>query len=323
MIHPYLGHPSQLYGVEEHRLIGGKGDQMRIYQVKNGKGLEMTVCPDRCLDIYRLSFKAVNCGFFSPSGYVAPAFYDDQGLGFLKSFTAGFMTTCGLTNVGAPGVENGENLPQHGVIGNTPAENASAIVEEDRIIIRGRVCEARIFQHKLALERKITVSLSENTFSVEDTVRNEGDQEAPLMLLYHMNLGYPLLSEKAKLTLPAASIYARTEHAKKDLATCHEILPPIRGFEEQCYFHTFDGPRASAKLENPDCGVGLEIAFDTQCLPCLTEWKMMGYRDYVLGLEPGNCYPTGRIEARENGTLSFLQPEEERHFRVDVKLYGV
>ena len=34
----YLGHESQLYGIEEHRLIGGKGDGMRLFQIHNGKG---------------------------------------------------------------------------------------------------------------------------------------------------------------------------------------------------------------------------------------------------------------------------------------------
>ena len=39
----YIGHPSQLSGVEEYRLIGGKGDGMRLLQVRNGLGLEFTV----------------------------------------------------------------------------------------------------------------------------------------------------------------------------------------------------------------------------------------------------------------------------------------
>ena len=39
----YYGHESQLFGVEEVRLQGGKGDGMRLLQVRNGKGLEFTV----------------------------------------------------------------------------------------------------------------------------------------------------------------------------------------------------------------------------------------------------------------------------------------
>ena len=33
----YIGHPSQLCGVEEHRLVGGRGDGLRLLQVKTEK----------------------------------------------------------------------------------------------------------------------------------------------------------------------------------------------------------------------------------------------------------------------------------------------
>ena len=89
----YIGHRSQLYGVESVRLDGGKGDGMRLLQVKNGKGLEFTVSVDRCADISRLSLDGVNFGYFAPCGYVHPKYYDNKVSGFLKSFTAGFFTT--------------------------------------------------------------------------------------------------------------------------------------------------------------------------------------------------------------------------------------
>lgn len=66
-IRDYIGHDSQLAGVEEYRLTGGKGDGMRIFQVWNGRGLEFTVAADRCADISRLKFRGVNMGYFSPT----------------------------------------------------------------------------------------------------------------------------------------------------------------------------------------------------------------------------------------------------------------
>ena len=117
----YIGQNAQLFGAEEHRLVGGKGDGMRLLEVRNGKGLCFTLSLDRAADISRLSVMGTNFGYFSPCGYVAPAYYDEKGAGFLKSFTAGFLTTCGLTNVGSPCEDNGEALGLHGTIGNTPA----------------------------------------------------------------------------------------------------------------------------------------------------------------------------------------------------------
>ena len=35
----YIGHELHLYGVEEVRLVGGKGDGMRMLNVKNATGL--------------------------------------------------------------------------------------------------------------------------------------------------------------------------------------------------------------------------------------------------------------------------------------------
>ena len=31
----YIGHETQVYGVEEHRLIGGKGDGQRLYEIQS------------------------------------------------------------------------------------------------------------------------------------------------------------------------------------------------------------------------------------------------------------------------------------------------
>lgn len=47
---------------------------------------------------------------------------------------------------------------------------------------------------------------------------------------------------------------------------------------------------------------------------------MMGVRDYVLGLECGNCYPDGRDVMRRTGMLKFLKPGEKKRYRVDVAL---
>ena len=84
-MNPYIGHETQLSGVEEHRLVGGKGDGMRLYEATNGKGLELTLSPDRNGDITRLRYKGINMSYFSPCGYVAPAYYDKVGANWLHS----------------------------------------------------------------------------------------------------------------------------------------------------------------------------------------------------------------------------------------------
>lgn len=315
----YIGHDSQILGVEEFRLTGGRGDGMRLFQVKNGRGLEFTISADRCGDIARLSFRGDNFGYFSPAGYVAPSYYDDKEDGFLKSFTAGFLTTCGLTAVGSPCVDQGVKLPLHGSISNCPAERVSYEITEEEIVWKAVMNQAGIFTDKLMFHRMISCSLSENRITIRDTVENTGSEKSPLMLLYHMNMGYPLLSENARLYLPSDQVVPRNEHAAKGMNSWNQLQMPEAGYVEQCYYHTF-GEAGMAAIYNPDIKKGLVIRFDPKVLPCFTQWKMMGVKDYVLGLEPGNCYPDGRDVMRKEGKLKFIEPDEKITYQVEIEI---
>lgn len=316
----YIGHRSQLCGVEEVRLVGGRGDGMRLLQVRNGKGLEFTVSADRCADISRLSFRGDNYSYIGVGGYAAPSYYSDKGDDWLKTFTCGLLTTCGLDATGSPCVDEGEETPLHGRIGNQPAEHIFWDEDEDTIRIKARVTQAVIFGRKLTLEREYTVSKTANTIDIRDAVTNDGDQVSPLMVLYHMNIGYPLLSEDAELFIPAATVTPRNEFAAEGLADWAKVIPPVRGIEEQCYYHSFDGPMGLAAIYNRAIDKGLVIRFDTGTLDHFVQWKMMGYRDYVMGLEPGNCLPEGRDVDRKNGILKFIQPGETVKFHVQLSM---
>ncbi len=312
----YVGHISQLYGVEEHRLVGGKGDGMRLFEVNNGRGLMFTISADRCGDISRMYFKGNNIAFFSPCGYVAPQYYDDKGLGFLKSFTAGFMTTCGLCAVGSPGPDNGEDLPLHGTIGNTPAENVIHYVDDEGIHIKVTVNDSGIFSHKLLLEREYICPLDKDEIIISDTVKNIGYEETPYMILYHINMGYPLLNEDSVVTIDSKDYVARDEVAEKAFADALKMEKPQAGYVEQCFFHNMN--KGFAKIYSPKINTSLTLEYDKAELPYFTEWKMMGKREYVLGLEPGNCTPVGRAAMRESGELSFLKPGETKTQTIKV-----
>lgn len=314
----YIGHPHQVYGVEEVRLVGGKGDGMRLLLVRNGAGLEFTVSLDRAADVSRMTYKGVNYGYFSPCGYVAPTYYDNRGAGFLRSFTAGFFTTCGLTAVGSPCTDEGEELPLHGTLSHIPAENVGYWIENNEIHIRATVRDAALFHHQLILEREYVCPLFGDTVRLTDRIRNAGSTVAPLEVLYHCNVGYPLLSENAKVTIPSENVAPRNDHAAEGISAWMKMEKPQRGYEEMCYYHTLRGKTAVA-IENPDVGRGLSISFDTAELPFFTEWKMMGEHDYVLGLEPGNCTPDGRDVMRQKGLLAFLQPGEEKIHHVQFQ----
>lgn len=307
----YMGHINQTYGVEEMRLSGGKGDGMRMLYVRNGKGLEFWVSADRCADISRLSLKGDNFGYFAPCGYVSPKYYDNKGTGFLRSFTAGFFTTCGLTAVGSPCTDNGEELPLHGTISNTPCDNIGYWISDNHIHIKAIVRDAAIFSYQLILEREYVVPLDKNEIFMTDTIKNIGSADTPLEVLYHCNMGYPLLSENAKISIPSSKVEPRNEHAKSDIKNCLKVESPQKGYEEMCYYHTLSG-ETEISIFNPDINKGLKMFYNTQELPYFTQWKMMGEHDYVMGLEPGNCLPDGRDVMREKGILEILGAGQQK-----------
>lgn len=317
----YVGNPTQIYGVEEMRLVGGKGDGMRMLYVRNGKGLEFWVSLDRCADISRLSLKGDNFSYITPCGYVSPAYYDGVGLGFLKSFTAGFCTTCGLTAVGNPCEDDGEQLPLHGTISNTPCESFGYWTDDNSIHIKAVVRDARIFSHKLVLEREYVVSLDENKFTMTDTVKNVGSQEAPFEILYHCNMGYPLLCEDTEIKIPSSEVVARNEISETGLADCLKSESPQVDSEEMCFYHTLSG-QAEVSIYNPNISKGMKMIFDTKELPYFTQWKMMGEYEYVMGLEPGNCLPDGRDVMREQGKLAFIKPGDSKTQTIQFEFIG-
>ena len=318
----YIGHPNQVFGVEEMRLTNGKGDGMRMLYVRNGKGLEFWVSVDRCADISRLSLKGDNFGYFAPCGYVSPQYYDDKGAGFLKSFTAGFFTTCGLTAVGSPCIDDGEELPLHGTISNTPCESIGYWTEDDGIHIKATVRDAAIFSHKLILEREYIVSLDKNEICLCDTVKNIGSKDSPLEILYHCNMGYPLLDENAEITIPSKEILPRNDHAKTGIFDCLKCEKPQNDYEEMCFYHTLCG-QTEVKIANPKIKKGLKMSYDTNELKYFTQWKMMGEYDYVMGLEPGNCLPDGRAAMRDKGILEILKPGEKKVFNLKFEAYEI
>ena len=90
---------------------------------------------------------------------------------------------------------------------------------------------------------------------------------------------------------------------------------PQKNYEERCYYHKMSG-KPTVSIYNPDVNKGVKISYDTAQLKCFTQWKMMGEKEYVLGLEPGNCTPDGRDVMRQKGMLEFISPEETRIFEL-------
>lgn len=313
----YVGDSTQLYSVKEYQQIGGKADGTKAIDIKNGLGLDLTISASRGADITYLNYKGDNYSFISPAGVVAPEYFSDKGNDFLRSFTAGFLTTCGLSYAGAACTDEEAKLGLHGRISHTPAEEFSYKVVNEyhpEIHVEARMREAVLFGENLCMNRKYIIKTDSNQIILEDTVENIGFRKVPHMMLYHINLGYPLLSEDAKLTLPSVKVTPRDARAATGLDTHADVSVPMDDYDEMCFFHqlAFDADGMSKmSLYNSKISKGLSITYDAKTLDRFVQWKMMQKGEYVMGLEPSNCHVYGRKTAREDGSLKYILPQEQ------------
>ena len=323
----YTGSPDQVAGIR--LLEAGDGPERggRLLQVWTGSGLTFNVLPDRAMDIASCSYKGISLAWRSATGDAHPAFYEAAGTGWLRTFQGGMLVTCGLETFGPPSREGAEELGQHGRASSLPAREVSYHAGWDgdvyRLEVSGVMRQTKVFGENISLRRRITTSMGANRFRLEDTVTNEGFAPQAHMLLYHINAGFPLLSEAAILKFDASETIPEDETSRKALADWRVFQPPTPGFLEQNFVHV---PRAeadgwaTAELENSELKLGLRLRFDTRTLPYFNEWKMMGEGLYVVAIEPLNCNPLGGREAmKAGGTMPYLQPGESRSYALEIE----
>ncbi len=317
----YVGNMDQLFSVKDYTLNGGKAQGVRAVDINNGSGLQLTVVPDRAMDIPYLSYKGINMSYVSNVGIVAPQYFVEQELGFHRGFFGGFLSTCGLRNAGATCEDEGEFHGLHGRIGNTPAQEVFAGVEDDTILVRGLMRESRFYGQNFVMRREISVRYGENIVYIEDEVENQGFVEEPFMILYHFNIGYPLLNENAYFVAPIKSSRPRDEVAAKGFDEFKKFQPPTEGYQEQVFYHELKADKRSktfAAIVNPDLKLAAAVKYNKKELNHFGQWKMMSYGDYVCGLEPANCHVEGRAKVRADGLLQTLKPFEKRKFSLEI-----
>lgn len=323
----YVGDFSQLFGIKEYILTGAKAKGVTAFDVRNGSGLEFTILADRCLDIAGLSFKGINCSYLSKTGIIAPEYFNENENGFLRSFFSGFLTTCGLRNVGEPCEENGEAFSLHGRISNTPGQEICAatewVDEVPVITISGKMREARFFGENLVLNRKIICKYGENKISIQNTVENLGFRNEELMILFHFNVGYPLLNEDAILVTPTEQLTPMDLEALKGEPSFNQCKEPTPNYPEQVFYHNLkadDKGHTSVAFINEKLELGIAIHYSKEQLFNFTQWKQMGEGEYVMGMEPCNCFVGGREDARKKSMLEYLEPGEIRNFDLNIEV---
>jgi hypothetical protein len=155
-------------------------------------------------------------------------------------------------------------------------------------------------------------------------VTNEGREPDPHLMLYHFNIGFPLVAEGTELIAPSLNLtpFARDGATLVDNT---RYTPPIDDFNEQGFCHEMaagsDG-FATVLLANRGFdggrGLGLYCRYRPTELPNFMQWVFVRAGVYVTAFEPHYGTMQGRARARANGTLSFLGPGEERPYTFEL-----
>jgi hypothetical protein len=279
------------------------------------------------MDIVEASYLGKSLSWHSPIGVTHPAFYDPRDIQWIKTFPGGLVCTCGLTAAGFPCEDAGETTGLHGPVSNLPADRVSFhekwTGDECNFVVQGEVREARVHGPNLLLQRTITSSLAGKSIVLSDTVENQGYVDSPLMLLYHLNFGFPLLTEKSKIFASSEAVEPRTEFAAPTMDEWATFDAPIRGIGERVYYHKMraasDG-RVSVVLVSDEGkrDFGVLVRYSKTNLPEFVQWKMTGVNHFALGLEPSNCRVAGRLSERDAGRLTTIAPGEKRDFCVEL-----
>ncbi|MDR1579108.1 MAG: aldose 1-epimerase family protein [Synergistaceae bacterium] len=325
-IYARVGNLTQIAGIKRYTLNSGRGKGVDAIDVNTGC-FSFTLLPSRCLDISAVFYRGIQLGYMSKSGIRSPQYFNENGnKGFLDNFFGGLLTTSGLNNIGASSVDQGKEYGMHGELANTPAEEISCETEWDgdecNFFIRAKMMHSRFYGEDLLFERKVTACLGENRILLEDVVENLDFEPAAIMLLYHINFGYPLVDDVTEfIASPIVKTQPRTPKAELGIDVFNVFCPPIPLYEEECFYHWFetdvDG-NAYTALYNPILNFSMYLKYDTKALPYFVQWKMMRSREYVFGFAPCNSWCEGRGDARDKGALQFLEPFEKKIFRLEL-----
>ena len=319
----YVGNHEQVYGVRRVILDEGNARGVALYQVTTAGGLEFDILADSGLDIGHLRYKGVNISYTTKNGYDSPSRFLPVPGFFGRYFPGGMLFTCGLLSAGPENTDtkDGGFQPLHGRIHGQGARGLFGYVEGENIVVGGELTETEQGGCNFSLRRKYTVPVWGSELLIEDEITNLTPSPFEYMMLYHMNFGWPMLSERAVLELPEKrKVTPRTPYAEQGLAKQCEFCEPINNEEEQVFFNEMES-EPYARLKNPELGITAEVSWSLDTLPILAQWKNMTSGDYVLGLEPSSCYIMGRERERKEGRLMTLEPFGSVKNCVRLKLY--
>jgi hypothetical protein len=320
--------------VRQHALSTGVSAGMACLTIDTGSengGILAAILPDRGMGLWKCWSNDIEFGWQSPvCGPVHPSYvpvHDASGIGWLEGFDE-LLVRCGLQSNGAP--EFGENgvlrYPLHGRVANLPASKLEIQidVENGTLDVLGVVSESRFLVYSLELQTRYRFRVGSPVIEVIDTVTNKSSQPSSMQLLYHINVGQPVLQSGSTLHSAFRSLAPRDARAAEAVQSWNRCEGPSSGYQEQVYFIdpiSDEQSWSEAMLASADANFGFAVHFDTRTLPYMSIWKNTAAVEdgYVVGLEPGTGFPNPRSFEDKNGRVVAMQGGESRTFRLKLQ----
>ena len=332
----HAGQLSQFAGVTLSTRDNGLERGVRVLEFRSGAGLRFTVMIDRGMDLGECDHKGRAIGWVSPTGFRNAWLTDTEaegGLGWLRSFS-GLLSTCGIDHILGMAEEDAGhyNYPYrkdikhnlHGRVAVIPAHLSSYGVawdgDECTLYAEGTIVQSTVFGEDLHLIRRIEVKVGSNEILLKDRVVNHGFYKTPHMLLYHIDVGHPLLSENTRYVAPVRDVvwaaHAGADYRKQGV-TYKKFSGPREGYREQVWQFEMGSDEAGkvpVAVVNDALGFGLLIETSRHEFPCQLQWQNFQSGMYTVGLEPVTNHVLGREYAKEKGELIWLEHGEERSY---------
>jgi hypothetical protein len=297
---------------------GAAGGRRRI-ELRHLGGLDVAVEVDQFLDLGEASWRGDAVSFVAPSTSL-------RAEGWGRRWQGGLLTTCGLTAVGRATPEEG------GMHGRAHLVPATVTRREGRwrdgryeLIVSGLLREGAIFEENLTVERTIRAEIGSSTIRLTDVIRNEGFTDAAVRVLYHINLGWPLLHEgavvRAEATAPGEARDAGQGGASGEVGAAWErrIEAPAPATPERVDALIAVGPSGGWSTASLTGASGVAtVRFRPEQLPYLTVWRSAAAGSYALGIEPGTCWPSHAEGPDEGKTGRVLAPGETTTVELEI-----
>ena len=158
----------------------------------------------------------------------------------------------------------------------------------------GNEVRAELFGKDLTFKRRVYSALGSDTVTVEDTLINVGYKAEEYAILYHVNIGYPILDEGARVEADVKECYPRTDWSRQMMGEREYITDAVPNQFENCFFMKLNTKKAA--LINEKLRKKFTLEYTGEVLDKFLQWKSMGSGDYALGFEPATTFIDDKFE---------------------------